>query len=119
MVSSADVLTEAKYAERIRSLPEKGPDFITLVWLMVTAGGLLATMTLGSVLEVLKPHWVYAICLIPAALTLTPTLLNYLDEKKMCPDAVLAARMQYFAQGELVVLVLLVGGASILIMVTG
>ena len=26
----------------------QGPDFITLVWLMVTTGGLMATLTLGT-----------------------------------------------------------------------
>jgi MFS family permease len=119
MVSSADVLTEAKYAERIRSCPEKGPDFITFVWLMVTAGGLTATLTLGSVLEALKPHWVYAICLLPAAIIIMPTVLNYLDERKMSPAEVVSVRTHYFAQGELVILVCLVGGASIVIMVTG
>jgi len=119
MVSSADVLTEAKYAERIRSFPDKGPDFITLVWLMVACGGLMATLTLGWVLEWVEPHWVYGICVIPAALTLVPVLLNYLDEKKLTAEEVVAVRKFYFAQSELVVLVVLVGGASILIMVTG
>lgn len=119
MISSADVLTEAKYAERIRRVPEKGPDFITLVWLMVTTGGLMATLTLGHVLESFSPHYVYAICLIPAALTLTPTVLNYLDERRLSADEALAVRTHYFAQGELVVLVLLVGAASILMMATG
>jgi len=119
MISSADVLTEAKYAERIRRLPERGPDFITFVWLMVASGGLLGALTLGSVLEAAKPHWVYAICLLPAALTLVPTVLNYMDEKKLTAQEVVEVRAHYFAQSELVVLVLLVGAASILIMVTG
>jgi len=119
MVSSADVLTEAKYAERIRRVPEKGPDFITLVWLMVATGGLLATLTLGTLLEHLKPHWVYAVCLLPAALTFLPSVLNYLDERKLSPEEVIAVRTHYFAQSELVFLVLLVGGASVIMMVTG
>lgn len=119
MVSSADVLTEAKYAERIRSVPEKGPDLITFVWLIVTAGGLVATLTLGSVLEVLKPNWVYAICLIPAAVILIPTIYNFMDERKMTHEEVTSIRTHYFAQWELVVLVVLVGLASIMIMVTG
>lgn len=119
MISSADVLTEAKYAERIRSVPEKGPDFITFVWLIVTAGGLLATLTLGTVLHHLKPHWVYAICFVPASVILIPTVLNYLDERKLTPTEVTAVRKYYFAQWELVILVLLVGASSLLIMVTG
>jgi len=119
MISSADVLTEAKYAERIRQVPERGPDFITLVWLMVATGGLLATLTLGTVLEHLEPHWVYVLCLVPAAATLFPTVMNYLDERKMSPAEVIAVRTHYFAQAELVVLVLLVGGASVIMMVTG
>eukprot|EP00427_Karlodinium_veneficum_P027351 CAMPEP_0169214246 /NCGR_PEP_ID=MMETSP1016-20121227/17241_1 /TAXON_ID=342587 /ORGANISM="Karlodinium micrum, Strain CCMP2283" /LENGTH=558 /DNA_ID=CAMNT_0009292031 /DNA_START=128 /DNA_END=1804 /DNA_ORIENTATION=+ len=119
MVSSADVLTEAKYAERIRDNPEKGPDLITFVWLIVTAGGLVATLTLGSVLEVMQPNWVYAICLIPAAVILIPTTLNFMDEKRMSHDEVVSVRTHYFAQWELVVLVFLVGFASIMIMVTG
>jgi len=119
MVSTADVLTEAKYAERIRAFPEKGPDFVTLVWLMVACGGLLATVTLGHVLEVASPNWVYAICLLPAALTLFPVIMNYLDERKLTQEEVLAVRAEYFAQGELVVLVVLVGGASIILMVVG
>jgi len=76
-------------------------------------------MTLGTILENLKPHWVYGILLLPCALTLVPTVLNYLDEKKLSAQEIVAVRKYYFAQGELVVLVMLVGGASILIMVTG
>jgi len=119
MVSSADLLTEAKYAERIRAFPEKGPDLITFVWLLVTCGGFCATLSLGTVLEHFKPHWVYAICLIPAVVILLPTLLNFLDEKKMSPEKVVEVRAHYFAQGELVVLVVLVGLSSVCMMCSG
>lgn len=118
MVSAADVLTEAKYAERIRDCPEKGPDLITFVWLLVTSGGLIATMTLGLFLHSYEPNWVYAVCILPACLTLVPLFMNYLGERRLSPEEVVRVRKKYFDQWELVTLVVLVGGASLVMMAT-
>lgn len=119
LIATADVLTEAKYAERVRIVPERGPDLVTFVWLCVAVGGILATATLGGVLHYLKPFWVYVICLIPAAIVLVPTMKNYLDESKLNPEEIAELRSRYFSQRELVFLVMTVAIASLIMMVTG
>ncbi|CAK0865948.1 unnamed protein product [Prorocentrum cordatum] len=49
--SSCDLLTEAKYAEKMQSNPARGPDLMTFVWFGLQGGGLLATLMVGPVLD--------------------------------------------------------------------
>lgn len=117
-VSLTDLLTEAKYAERMRAFPRHGPDLITFVWCGVTIGGLIATGSIGPVIEYMGPHWCYLICIPFAALILVPTVLNYLDEERKTPEEQEASRAKYFEQWELTVLVFIMTGSVVSIVIT-
>lgn len=117
-ISITDLLTEAKYAERMRLVPVHGPDLITFVWVGVTLGGLVATASIGPVIEYLGPHWCYLICIPLAALVVIPTLLNYLDEEKKTPEEQVASRARYFAQWELTLLCVVMTAAVVCVLVT-
>ena len=82
--SVVDLLTEAKYSEKMREHTEYGPDLVTFVWSGVTIGGLFATGTVGLILQYGGgPKVVYMICAGAAAIIFIPTGMGYLEEEKM------------------------------------
>ena len=50
-ISVCDLLTEAKYAARMRDSPEYGPDLMTFVWGGISIGALIGLASIGFVLE--------------------------------------------------------------------
>jgi len=119
-VSIVDLLTEARYAEKIRERPEHGPDLMTYVWGGLTAGQLLATASVGIIIEHFGPSVVYAIIAMPAAVILVPTCLNWLEEERITESAEARRRSDMVAeQPELLALVLIVGGSSLLLVIVG
>lgn len=118
-ISVVDLLTEAKYAERIRQKPERGPDLMTYVWGGITVGNLFATASVGFIIEHLGTQWVFVIVCVPAAIMLIPTCLNWLDEPKMTPDQVARKQAEFLEQKEILLLVLLTGGATLVLVTVG
>mmetsp|Transcript_95499 Transcript_95499/g.179705 ORF Transcript_95499/g.179705 Transcript_95499/m.179705 type:complete len:560 (+) Transcript_95499:185-1864(+) len=118
-VSVVDLLTEAKYAERIRERPERGPDLMTYVWCGITVGNLIATASVGFLIEHLGTHWVYAVTLFPAAVVLVPTCLNWLEEPKMTKEQAAQCRERLWQQQELLFLVLLTSIATLVLVGVG
>jgi len=118
-VSVIDLLTEAKYAERIRQRPERGPDLMTYVWAGITMGNLCATASVGFIIQNFGAHWVFAIVSIPAALVMIPTWLNWLEEPKMTPDQVARRQAEMWEQKEVLFLVLLTGIATLALVAVG
>lgn len=118
-ISVVDLLTEAKYAERIREHPERGPDLMTYVWGGITLGNLIATASVGFLIEHLGTHWVFAITLFPAALVLVPTCLNWLEEDKMSSEQAAKCRGHLWEQRELLFLVLLTSASTLVLVGVG
>ena len=82
--SVVDLLTEAKYSEKMREHKEYGPDLVTYVWSGVAIGGLAGTGTVGIILQYGGgPKTVYLVCAIAAAVVFIPTSLGYMEEEKM------------------------------------
>jgi len=117
--SVVDLLTEAGYAEKIRRRPESGPDLMTFVWGGITLGNLLATACVGVIIEHYGPHAVYAVIVLPAALVLVPTCLNWMEEKRLTPEEAAGHRARLWEQKELVVLVVLTGTGTLLLVGVG
>lgn len=118
-VSVVDLLTEAKYAERIRERPDRGPDLMTYVWGGITLGNLAATASVGFIIEHLGPRWVFAIVCVPAALILGPTMLNWLEEPKMTAEQVAKKQAAIWEQKEVLFLVLLTGISTLALVGVG
>lgn len=83
-ISVVDLLTEAKYSEKMRDHTEYGPDLVTFVWSGVTIGGIVGTATVGLLLQYGGgPKIVYLICAAAAAIVFVPTSMGYMEEEKM------------------------------------
>lgn len=118
-ISVVDLLTEAKYAERIRQRPERGPDLMTFVWGGITLGNLFATGCVGFVIEHFGTHTVFAIAAVPAAIMIIPTWLNWLEEPRMTPEQVAVKQAEMWAQKEILFLVMLTGVATLSLVAVG
>ena len=79
--STCDLLTEAKYAEKIQQNPAHGPDMLTFVWMGVTVATLLAIGSSSFAIEAVGPQHVYLICAVPAMLVCVPLFFGYMDEQ--------------------------------------
>jgi len=102
--STCDLLSEAKYAEKMQSRPEHGPALMTFVWFGLQVGGLVATVLIGPVLKHCGPKVPYLIALIPVAFIILPVMRNFLEESPKNPFQVAAARKRLFEQKEACVL---------------
>lgn len=118
-VSVVDLLAEAAYSERIRESPEHGPELISFVWGGITVGGLFASATVGFVIEHLGAQAVYAVLVIPAAIVLIPTSLNWLGEKHLTSADVERHRASLWEQREVMFLVVLMGAATAVLVAVG
>lgn len=119
--SVVDLLTEAKYSEKMREHPDFGPDLVTYVWSGVAMGGLVATSTVGVILEYGGgPKIVYAVCAIAASIVLIPTSLGYLEERKMTVSQATAHTARMISkQPEIIFLAILMAISVILLAVLG
>lgn len=115
-VSVVDLLSEARYAAKIREHPERGPDLVTYVWGGITVGNLVATATVGWMIENFGPARVYLLVAVLAALVVIPTSLNWLEEERVPPEPILAKLSE---QRELTFLVFLLGSSTLLLVGVG
>lgn len=75
-----DLLTEAKYSEKISRFPEYGPDITVFVWTGIFACQILSTILIGVLLEYVEPHWLYYIPVLPLTLMLYPIYHNWIGD---------------------------------------
>jgi len=78
--STADLLSEAKYAEKMNEHPTQGPSLMTYVWFGMQIGGLCAVLLSGVIIARSGAQLVYLVALIPASAILVPVYLNYMEE---------------------------------------
>eukprot|EP00746_Dinoflagellata_sp_MGD_P086681 gnl/MRDRNA2_/MRDRNA2_34331_c0_seq1.p1 gnl/MRDRNA2_/MRDRNA2_34331_c0~~gnl/MRDRNA2_/MRDRNA2_34331_c0_seq1.p1 ORF type:complete len:575 (+),score=55.76 gnl/MRDRNA2_/MRDRNA2_34331_c0_seq1:118-1842(+) len=79
-ISTCDLLTEAKYAEKLREKPDRGPELMSLLHGGMTISALCAHSTIGFVIQHLGPRAAYAICIPLSLFIVAPTLANFLQE---------------------------------------
>jgi len=118
-VSLVDLLTEAQYAAKIRERPQHGPDLLTYVWTGITVGNLVATASAGPLIEWLGAFRIYAVITVPAVSVLLPTGLNWLEETKISRSEAVAGRAKLAEQPELIILVVLMGLATLVLVGVG
>jgi len=100
MFSTCDLLTEAKYAEKMRSRPEHGPALMTYVWFGLNAGGLVATAVAGSVITQFGVKLPFIVALLPMSFILVPLMRNCLEETPKTYDQIVADRRVLCSQRE-------------------
>jgi len=110
-ICAVDLLSEAKWSERLRSAPASGPALMTFVWGGITAFELLVTLGTGHVIETLGPQVLYLAAAVPLMVMLPLTGLNYLDDRRLDAADVAVARERVWAQPETLVLTAVLTGA--------
>merc|ERR1719398_8749 len=92
---------------------------MTYVWGGITLGNLVATASVGFLIEHFGTHWVFAIVALPASIVLIPTFLNWLEEPKMTPEQVAQRQAHLWEQKEIMFLVLLTGASTLTLVGVG
>jgi folate/biopterin transporter len=119
--SVVDLLTEAKYSEKMREHTDFGPDLVTYVWSGVAMGGLVGTGTVGLILQYGGgPKTVYLICAGAAAIIFIPTSLGFMEEEKMTVrEATAVTARMIRRQPEIIFLALLMACSVMALGVSG
>merc|ERR1719199_375072 len=118
-LSTCDLLTEAKYAEKMQEKPEHGPDLMTFVWFGLQVGGLVATIMVGPMMTHFGPKAPYLLAVIPASMILVPAAKNYLEEQVKTREQVAECRAKLFEQKEACLLCILMFAGTIVLTVLG
>mmetsp|Transcript_65531 Transcript_65531/g.152199 ORF Transcript_65531/g.152199 Transcript_65531/m.152199 type:complete len:495 (-) Transcript_65531:101-1585(-) len=111
--STCDLLSEAKYAEKIRERPTHGPALLTYVWFGMQAGTLFATFISGPVIHHYGPKVPYTVGAVPALAVLIPLALGFMEEKWCSPDKAREIRKHYYQQREACALCFLMLGSGL------
>jgi len=118
-VSVTDLLTEAKYAEKIRVAPHAGPAMLTYVWTGINIGAFLAVLASGPLLDNFGARGCLLVAAVPALMVLAPVAAGCLEERKVTPEEVAETRRRYYEQKEACVLCLVMLAGTFIIMSTG
>lgn len=117
--SACDLLSEAKYAERIQEVPSQGPALLTFVWFGLTVGGIFAVLGGGTVIGYFGAKANFVIAAVPAAAVVFPVASGYLEEQRLDERAIGKVREHYYQQKEACALVFLSLACQLSIMVCG
>jgi len=118
-LSTCDLLTEAKYAEKMRAKPEQGPALMTFVWFGLQFAGLVAVALVGPIMKHFGNQVPFLIALIPLSLIVIPIGKNFMEENPNAVEEKKAARAQLAEQKEAVFLCLLMFAGTITLTVLG
>jgi len=117
--STCDLLTEAKYAEKMQSKPEHGPALMTFVWGGLQAGGLVATMVVGPVMDHFGVKVPFLIALFPIIFIIMPVARNYMEETAVGSEELARIRSNLASQGEACALCFLMFIGTVMLTVIG
>mmetsp|Transcript_108908 Transcript_108908/g.318711 ORF Transcript_108908/g.318711 Transcript_108908/m.318711 type:complete len:561 (-) Transcript_108908:118-1800(-) len=117
--STCDLLSEAKYAEKIRSAPGHGPALLSFVWFGMQMGGLAATLGSGPVIHAAGPKIPYLVAAFPAMAVMVPVALGFMEEQKSSPEEAREIRQRYYQQREACALCFLMLGSGVALAVCG
>lgn len=118
-ISTCDLLSEARYAERIKEVPKHGPALLTYVWFGMQVGGLVAVIASGFLIEHMGVRSPYLISVLPAAAVFIPISLGYLQERQKTSEEVAEIRKKTFEQWEACVLCLVTFSGIVFLFVIG
>mmetsp|Transcript_109015 Transcript_109015/g.170429 ORF Transcript_109015/g.170429 Transcript_109015/m.170429 type:complete len:549 (+) Transcript_109015:87-1733(+) len=93
MVATADLLVEAKQSAEVKSSVELGPDFFLFTWLGIVIGMILATICAGPLIQYASPHACYLVAVPFIAISLWPTVMNYIGEQRLQDGETSCARI--------------------------
>eukprot|EP00435_Cladocopium_sp_Y103_P049119 s3002_g14.t1 len=97
-LSTTDLLTEAKYAEKMQTKPKEGP-----------------ALMIGPILSAFGPKLPFLVTLVPASIVILPVLRGYMQEKRLTWQEVHAARSAILRQKEACILCVLMLAATMIL----
>mmetsp|Transcript_42878 Transcript_42878/g.100605 ORF Transcript_42878/g.100605 Transcript_42878/m.100605 type:complete len:566 (+) Transcript_42878:176-1873(+) len=114
--STCDLLSEAKYAEKMATAPSHGPGLLTYVWAGLSVGGIVALLLSGFTISKFGPQAVFCIAAVPVLMLFIPVGCGYLEEKQVTSEELQKARSSFYKQKEACMLcvLMLVGSLSII-----
>lgn len=112
-LSTCDILSEAKYAEKIRASKEHGAAILTYVWFGMQVGSLIGILLSGIVIENVSAKLPYLIASVPAICVLIPVGAGFIEEQKKSSEEVSLARAQFAQQKEVCLLCVLIFLATV------
>ncbi|CAE7248883.1 unnamed protein product [Symbiodinium natans] len=118
-LSTADLLTEARYAVEMQKAPEAGPDLMTYVWAGINMASLLAMLVSGPLISEYGWRAAFFCTSIPAALVLVPIVLGCLEETPRSQEELTAIRRHYLEHRETCFLCLIMLFSTFTIMIVG
>lgn len=118
-LSTCDLLTEAKYAEKMRAKPEQGPALMTFVWFGLQFAGLCAVALIGPVMKHFGNRIPFLMALIPLSLIVIPLGKGFMEERPRTTEEKRAADAQITEQKEVIFLCVLMFAGTILLSVLG
>ena len=118
-LSTTDLLTEAKYAEKMQAKPKEGPALMSYVWFGLQLGGLVATLLIGPMLTASGPKLPFLVALVPGTVIVVPVLRGYMQEPRLSGDQVQQARAAMFQQKEACVLCVLMMLSTVILTLIG
>lgn len=118
-ISTCDLLSEARYAERIREVPKHGPALLTYVWFGMQVAGLVAVVASGFLIEHMGVRSPYLVSLLPAAAVFIPISLGFLQERQKSSEEIAEARRKVMEQWEACVLCLVTFSGIVCLVVIG
>jgi len=119
MMSTVDLLSEAKYAQKMQASPSYGPDLLSFVWFGMQSATLLAILCSGPVIHYLGPRAAYLIALVPCSLVIFVVSRGYLEERRKTQEEIVAEREKFLRQQEACVLCLLMFLGTVSLSVIG
>lgn len=75
-----DLLSEAKYAEKLQEHPKEGPDLMSYVWGGIFFWQLISTVIAGEMIAHVGGQFCYLVALVPVIATCYPIWKNWLQE---------------------------------------
>lgn len=118
-ISTCDLLSEAKYAEKVKENAKHGPSLLTYVWFGMQVGGLAAVVASGFLIQDYGARSPYLICVVPAAAVFFPICMGWLQENRKNSDEVAEARKTVFKQWEACLLCVITFFGIVLLVVVG
>ena len=118
-LSTTDLLTEAKYAEKMQTKPKEGPALMSFVWFGLQCGGLVAMLMVGPIMSHFGPKLPFLVVLVPSSIIVVPLMKGYLQERRLTVEDIRATRAAIFQQREACALCILMMGSTLALTVVG
>jgi len=118
MMATTDLLSEAKYAEKIQQNPSQGPNMTAFAWIGLQVASVFAYALSGQLVNT-SAQLPYLICAIPVILLIIPLALGQMDEKTKTAEEISETRRRFAEQKETTFLCGVMFMATVVLFVCG